>query len=55
MLCFGIKKLYHQTGLEGINYAGTCTDNQDNDCDGKIDDEDPGCEAEVSLRVIGRG
>jgi len=40
-----------QTGKEGINYAGTCSDNLDNNCNGLTDDEDDACDAEVSLSV----
>lgn len=38
--------------MEGIDYAGTCSDHIDNDCDGLEDGNDPDCNAVFSINVI---
>ena len=34
----------HPDAGEGLTFAGTCTDEKDNDCDGTIDTADPDCD-----------
>jgi len=41
-----------QTGNEGLNYVGSCSDDLDNDCDNYMDEGDADCQANIRLRLM---